>query len=361
MTYESHTCCPTTEDGHPTTLRLSLGSAVVLGLSKATMDAIPTTLYTMLGEHCMGACRFCAQARDSAADPRFLSRIVWPAFDLEAVLDHLAQTQGLHRICVQTLRYAGMPADLVYVVKRMHQVSELPISVCMNPVRSEWLSRLKAVGIERVGLGLDCAAETTFERVKPGFHWDRYHHFLREIENVFSGASMHLIVGLGDSDEVLIRKIQEVHDHRCTVALFAFTPVRGARLKNLAPNIGRYRAIQLARYLIVHDQVRAEAMDFVQGRLVALHTSPAVLAPALASGEPFQTSGCPGCNRPFYNERPGGDMYNYPSPLTVVESINAFRELITYLIDPEITAMEAILQEIATNETAMATAETGRA
>lgn len=352
---------PPQKAGHPTTLRLSLGSAVVLGLYKATMDAIPTTLYTMLEEHCMGACRFCAQARDSAADPRFLSRIVWPAFDLEAVLDRLARAQGLHRICVQTLRYAGMPADLVYVVERMRQVSELPISVCMNPVQSEWLNRLKAAGVERVGLGLDCAAETTFERVKPGFHWDRYHRFLREIVSVFSGGSMHLIVGLGDSDEALIRKIQEIHDHRCTVALFAFTPVRGARLKNPAPNIGRYRAIQLARYLIVHNQVRAEAMDFVQGRLVALHTSLAVLAPALASGEPFQTSGCPGCNRPFYNERPGGDMYNYPAPLTAAESISAFRELITYLIDPEITAMEAILQEIATNETAMAIAETGRA
>jgi biotin synthase len=26
----------------------------------------------------------------------------------------------------------------------------------------------------------------------------------------------------------------------------------------------------------------------------------------------FQTSGCPGCNRPYYNERPSGVMYNYP-------------------------------------------------
>jgi len=348
--------------GHPTILRLSLGSAVVLGLYKATMYAAPTTtLYTILGEHCMGACRFCTQARDGAADPRFLSRIVWPAFDLEAVLDRLARAQGLHRICVQTLRYAGLPADLVYVVERMRQVSDLPISVCMNPVRSEWLNRLKAAGVERVGIGLDCATEATFERVKPGFHWDWYHRFLQEVMSIFSGGSVHLIVGLGDSDESLIRKIQEVFDHRCTVALFAFTPVRGARLKKPAPNIGRYRAIQLARYLIVHNQVRAEAMDFVQGRLVALHTASAVLAPALASGEPFQTSGCPGCNRPFYNERPGGDMYNYPASLTAAESSSAFRELSTYLIDPEIMATKAILQEMTTNETAMATAETGRA
>jgi biotin synthase len=30
----------------------------------------------------------------------------------------------------------------------------------------------------------------------------------------------------------------------------------------------------------------------------------------------FQTSGCPGCNRPFYNERPSSRMYNYPKTLS---------------------------------------------
>jgi len=27
---------------------------------------------------------------------------------------------------------------------------------------------------------------------------------------------------------------------------------------------------------------------------------------------PFNTRGCPDCNRPFYNERPTGVIYNYP-------------------------------------------------
>ncbi|HDI74230.1 MAG TPA: hypothetical protein ENF57_04430 [Candidatus Korarchaeota archaeon] len=29
--------------------------------------------------------------------------------------------------------------------------------------------------------------------------------------------------------------------------------------------------------------------------------------------EAFLTSGCPSCNRPFYNERPRGPIYNFPS------------------------------------------------
>jgi biotin synthase len=36
---------------------------------------------------------------------------------------------------------------------------------------------------------------------------------------------------------------------------------------------------------------------------------------AIDSGVPFLTSGCPGCNRPYYNERPGGPLYNFPRQL----------------------------------------------
>jgi biotin synthase len=37
------------------------------------------------------------------------------------------------------------------------------------------------------------------------------------------------------------------------------------------------------------------------------------------SGLPFQTSGCPDCNRPYYNEKPSGPIYNYPRKLTEQE------------------------------------------
>jgi biotin synthase-related radical SAM superfamily protein len=51
------------------------------------------------------------------------------------------------------------------------------------------------------------------------------------------------------------------------------------------------------------------------------------LAETLADGVAFQTSGCPDCNRPFYNERPGGPLYNYPRPLTPAEVSRAVTEL----------------------------------
>jgi biotin synthase len=72
-------------------------------------------------------------------------------------------------------------------------------------------------------------------------------------------------------------------------------------------------------------------MRFEAERLVALDVPPEVVARALATGAPFRTSGCPDCNRPLYNERPGGPMYNYAEPLTGVETVAARRELATYL------------------------------
>ena len=57
----------------------------------------------------------------------------------------------------------------------------------------------------------------------------------------------------------------------------------------------------------------------------------------LADGDAFRTPGCPDCNRPFYNEHPGGPMYNYPRPLTLAETCQAISE-VAVLLDPQIGA-----------------------
>jgi biotin synthase len=48
----------------------------------------------------------------------------------------------------------------------------------------------------------------------------------------------------------------------------------------------------------------------------------------IQQGTPFCTSGCPECNRPYYNERPGGPMYNYPRPPLPDEINEITRQLI---------------------------------
>ncbi|MBN1873229.1 MAG: radical SAM protein [Anaerolineae bacterium] len=312
-------------------IRLSIGSAVHLGLRRAKMYAPPTTLYAMIGEHCVGTCQFCTQSRSSETDRKLLSRVIWPVFDLEITLDKIKTTGGIGRICLQTLRYPDLVEDLYTIVTRLHTISQLPISICINPIPRSQLEALKEAGVERVGVGLDCATPELFKTIKPGFHWDRYLRFIEDVVETFGTGSVHLIAGLGETDRALLHRFQDLKAMGCHIGLFAFTPVRGTALTLQSPDIGRYRALQVARYLIMQDQTFLDNMSFRNERLVAMNIAPEILAAALNSGTPFRTSGCPGCNRPMYNERPGGEIYNYPRLLTIEEKRIAKEQWQTYM------------------------------
>ncbi len=97
-------------------------------------------------------------------------------------------------------------------------------------------------------------------------------------------------------------------------ALFAFTPIRGTAMENcLPPKVECYRRVQLARYIIVKGLARYEAMHFDdEGKIICFGLANQELKPVIESAEPFLTSGCKDCNRPFYNEKPSGPIYNYP-------------------------------------------------
>jgi biotin synthase len=139
----------------------------------------------------------------------------------------------------------------------------------------------------------------------------------------------HLIVGLGESEKEMVEMIQKCVDMGVLPALFAFTPVAGTALENLKqPPIQQYRRIQLARHLIFHGNARAENMSFDEnGRITGFGVDKQTLKQVVGSGEPFGTSGCPDCNRPYYNEKPSGPIYNYPRPLSEKEIAKIFEEL----------------------------------
>jgi len=312
-------------------IRLSVGSAMVLGLRPIKADVLPSTVYALLGNHCVGKCRFCTQSMDNKADKRLLSRVIWPEFDLNLVLDRIKNNCNASRICIQTLKYAGLITDLSFLVKTIKKVSTLPVSVCINPLDKESLVRLKDLGVDRVGIGLDCASQKIFAEMKPGFSWDYYNHFLTDVAEVFGTVSVHLIVGLGETDEEMVQQFQRLSDLNYRVSLFAFTPVKGTDLSFFSPEIGRYRALQLARYLIVNKLARFSDINFERGKIKSINIMPIMIKNTIKSGKVFETSGCPSCNRPMYNERPRGTIYNYSKPLFVNEMEKANRELKEYL------------------------------
>ncbi|MBU4255711.1 MAG: radical SAM protein, partial [Candidatus Thermoplasmatota archaeon] len=260
---------------------------------------------------------------------KFLSRVVWPEFDLDDVLGKI--DDKAKRVCIQMLKYPKLADDLVYVVEKIRKTSDISVSACVNPLNKKILKRLKDAGLDRVGLGLDCASEKIFKKMKPSFKWNDYIKFLNDVTDVFGSGSAHLIAGLGETDEDIIKMFQKIVDINCYPALFAFTPVKGINIDYPQPGIERYRAIQLARYLIVNNMARYEDMVFENGKLRSINISSSIVEDVLKTGKPFQTSGCPDCNRPFYNERPGGVMYNYPYPLKKDEMKNVKDELKRYL------------------------------
>jgi biotin synthase len=141
-------------------------------------------------------------------------------------------------------------------------------------------------------------------------------------------VSTHLIVGIGETEQEMIRAIQDCVDLGVVPGLFAFTPVPGTALEsNRPPNIDQYRRTQLVRYLILNKIARYENMKFDENRLTDYRVNEQILSKIVETGEPFLTSGCPDCNRPYYNERPGGTMYNYPAKLTQKQAVQVKNEL----------------------------------
>ena len=142
---------------------------------------------------------------------------------------------------------------------------------------------------------------------------------LKEAKKIFGEGkvSTHLIVGLGETEEEMISRIQEMKDLDICPGLFAFTPIKGTKLeRHDQPSLASYRRIQLARHLIVSGETRCEEMHFDEnGALVDFGVPRKLLKRTVLSGEAFRTSGCPNCNRPYYNESPGGPIYNYPRKL----------------------------------------------
>ena len=303
-------------------IHVSIGTATVLGLADAPMAVAPTTAYLMLGGRCLMNCAFCAQARESQAGALHLSRVTWPEFALADVLDRLpeAVAQGvIRRGCLQVTVTGDAFEQALGIVRAVKAASGLPFDVAILPRDIEQVRQLLDAGADHIGFGLDAASERVFRQVKGG-SWRRALSLIEETAGAFPGrGAVHLIVGLGETEREMVERMQWAHDRGLTVGLFAFTPVRGTHLADRPPpDLAAYRRMQAARWLIVHGWVRAEEMTFGEGdRLERLATPVPIIA------EAFLTSGCPDCNRPFYNEQPSGPLYNYPRPLTAGEAAQA--------------------------------------
>jgi biotin synthase len=310
----------------PQQIRVSIGSAIVLGLLEGKLDAEPSTVYLMTYKNgkCTANCGFCPQASNSLSKVELLSRVSWPAFSSKSVLkkiENATEHGRIRRVCIQALNYPDVFSHLFALVTAIKQQSTIPVSVSCQPLNGENTRLLVEGGVDRIGIALDAVTEKLFSEVKGSiaggpYNWENQFKQLREAVSIFGkgNVSTHLIVGLGETEKEVAYTLQKCVDLSVLPALFAFTPIRGTALESKSqPPRASYRRVQLARYLIVNGAARFSDMQFdAYGKITDFGMEKEKLERIVETGKPFLTSGCPDCNRPFYNEKPSGPIYNYP-------------------------------------------------
>ncbi len=303
-------------------IRVAIGSAKVLGLTDIRMDTQPTTAHLMTPGRCVFDCKFCTQAAGSAADVKLLSRISWPQFEEEYVFSALHSEQAkFKRVCLQVVHSNGSENYLVYV-RKIRDACGLPLSVDVKAEDMDSVRRTYEAGADVVGLPMDVADPKLYSEIKDGSYIDQL-DLIKQAAHEFKGKiSTHLIIGLGETERQATELIEDMYSHDVTVALFAFTPVRGTKLaQRKRPSLGRYRRMQLARFLICggyEPDFSFNEKDQISGFGYTVDELMEIVQPLT-----FQTSGCMDCNRPYYNEKPGGVMYNYPYEPCTDEYIKA--------------------------------------
>lgn len=308
-------------------IKMSAGTAHALGLKKLAIDVMPTTAYLMSGEKCTNDCGFCPQARNASSRADLLSRVTWCEGDVNDIVMNIGTSyrQGkMKRACFQVVSGNNVLNQVKETVKKIKDYSDIPICVSARVKSAEEVMELAEAGVERIGLALDAASERVFKASKTG-SWDETLKLITEAARALPGRiSTHLIAGLGETEEEMVNMLQYMWDLDVTVGLFAFTPVQGTRMSGQEPpELSSYRRMQAANYLIGQKVVNADFCRFESGRLTNYGISTEKFTDSLQDGIAFQTSGCPDCNRPYYNEKPGSVLYNYPRPLSPEEVCEA--------------------------------------
>lgn len=309
--------------------KLSAGTACVAGKKQLKTDVLPTTAYIMLGEKCLNNCRFCAQSRESSARTNLLSRVTWPEIPGQEATEaiHTAFQAGrFKRACLQVVRNQEIWQASLDALAALTRKSAIPVCISSTIDSVEQARELIERGAERICIALDAATPEVFRQAKEG-DWTRRWELLSQCAGELPGrASTHLMVGLGETEEEMVSTIAQCIGQGITVGLFAFTPIRGTAWSDRKPpSLGQYRRVQIAHFLLKKG-CSQRIFQYCDGILTGIDLSSEQLEALLANGAAFETSGCPDCNRPYYNERPGGVMYNYPRPLNRTEAEQALAE-----------------------------------
>lgn len=319
----------------PEYVQTSTAAAMTLGLypGKFHRGAKLKALNLLLTypDGCKASCAYCGLSRNRIESERTFIRVDWPTFRMKEILGKLKENPSdIHRVCISMITHKKAFEDLLTVARTFKNETKLSISALISPTLikdKKMLEMIKESGVDMVGIAVDGATPGIFDSLRgkgvQGPHkWEKYWDNIEDSVDIFgrSNVSVHLVVGLGETEKEMIETVQKAHDLGAESHLFSFYPEPGSQMEGSPrPGIPEYHRVQLARYLIFKDMSRFEKMDFdSKGRITEYGVGKRIIDKTISEGEAFMTSGCRGndgktaCNRPYGNERPSEHLRNFP-------------------------------------------------
>jgi lipoyl synthase len=317
----------------PDLVQTSLAGAMCLGLApgrffrQARCGCLNLLLTYESG--CRASCSYCglAKNRKPVSSATFI-RVKWPTYRMEEILSRLrTKTHPFRRVCVSMVTHSRAMEDACTIIHSIRENTDLPVSGLISPTVMKGkvdLVKIRDAGADRVGIAVDAATPELFDKyrgkgVNGPHHWEAYWQCMEDAVKVFgpNRVGVHLIAGLGETEEQMILSIDRSFRMGVLTHLFSFFPERGSALEDHPQlPLEQYRRVQLARFLINEGIVSANSMNFSpSGETINFGVE---IEPYIGLGQPFMTSGCPGndgrmaCNRPFGNERASEPIRNYP-------------------------------------------------
>ena len=281
---------------------------------------------------CKANCSYCGlshsrdiPAKDPAADT--FIRVDWPLISIQEIIERAGKhAPHLHRVCMSMITHKDSFEDMLTIMRQFRDNTELSISGLIAPTvmsNKEKAVQIKEAGADMIGIAIDAATPQIFDEMRGsgvrGPHkWDHYWQVLDWCVDVFGRGmvGIHIIVGLGETEKQMISIIQQAQDRGAKTHLFSFFPEEGSAMGEWQqPSYGRYRRIQLARYIINEELGNIGNMKFDEkGRLTNFGME---INDIENLNIAFMTSGCAGsdgivaCNRPYGNERPSNPIRNF--------------------------------------------------
>lgn len=204
----------------------------------------PEQAYITVSERCIFDCKFCAVPKLKGGIKS--KQTVLQMVEMAARTGHLQAISLTSGVEVSPLAEAERVAGIVADLKRFG----VPVGVSISPFPG--VNRiLKDAGADEVKYNLECVDPELFSLVCPGISYQEIMDALQEAVAIFGKNRVftNIIVGLGESDKILRRSIDELTEMGVIPVLRAvyLHPLRSEETWMQRPSAERL--LELARYL----------------------------------------------------------------------------------------------------------------